>query len=61
MTINRSQDSAKTWDTKVLVREGPAAYSSLTVLGNGSVGIAWEGGDDTDPCEKIFFTMIDFD
>ncbi|KAK8797199.1 hypothetical protein WA158_004409, partial [Blastocystis sp. Blastoise] len=37
ITINQSKDNALTWGDNVMLQTGPAAYSSLTVIKNGSV------------------------
>ena len=45
ITVRLSYDEGKTWPVAKLIREGPGAYSSMTVLPDGSVGIAFETGE----------------
>ena len=45
MTIKASFDDCKTWSNDKLIFAGPSAYSCLTVLPNGNVGLLFEGGN----------------
>ena len=45
ITVRLSYDEGKTWPVAKLIREGPGAYSSMTVLPDGSVAIAFETGE----------------
>jgi len=54
MTIRLSYDDGKTWPLKKLVYEGPSAYSCLTVLPNGNLGLFYEAGYQR-PYEGIVF------
>jgi sialidase-1 len=54
MTIKASIDNCQTWSRGKLVHEGPAAYSCLTVLPDGNIGIFYEAGEN-DPYEKMVF------
>ena len=60
MTVRISGDDGKTWPLKKLVYEGPSAYSCLTVLPNGSLGLFYEAGIQR-PYEGIVFEEIAID
>ncbi len=47
MTVRMSYDSGKTWPVSKLLYEGSAAYSCLTVLPDGRVGIIYERDNTT--------------
>jgi sialidase-1 len=55
MTVRMSADGAHTWKASRLLWEGPAAYSSLTVMKNGHIGILYELGI-AQPYERITFS-----
>jgi len=57
MTIRISYDNGRTWPFKKLVFEGPSAYSCLTVLPNGNLGVLYEAGYQK-PYEGIAFEEI---
>lgn len=44
MTIRSSQDDGKTWSDGLLIDEGAAAYSCLTRLPDGNIGLLYESG-----------------
>ena len=44
LTIRLSLDEGRTWPTARVLQPGPAAYSDLTVLPDGSIGCLYEGG-----------------
>lgn len=44
LTIKQSRDDGKTWTTVYTVTEGSTAYSDLTVMRNGDVGVLYESG-----------------
>ena len=44
MTVRLSRDEGKTWSAGRVLHEGPAAYSCLSVLPDGSVGCLYERG-----------------
>jgi sialidase-1 len=46
MTIRLSRDNGKSWPSKLLVYEGPSAYSSLAKLPDGNVGLFYEKDKD---------------
>ncbi|MCY1722929.1 sialidase family protein [Prolixibacteraceae bacterium Z1-6] len=53
MTIKASFDDCQSWSNDKLVYEGPSAYSCLTKLPNGKVGMFFEAG-----VEKAYEKMI---
>lgn len=44
MTVRLSYNGGKTWPVARLIDKGPSAYSSLTVLRDGSIGLLYERG-----------------
>ena len=52
MTVRSSLDDGQTWPVQRLIHEGPAAYSCLARLHDGSVGLLYEAGVE-DPYEAI--------
>jgi len=52
MTVRTSLDDGRTWPVGRLIHEGPAAYSSLARLHDGSVGLLYEAGSEG-PYEAI--------
>lgn len=44
MTVRMSYDEGKTWPVAKLIKKGTGAYSCLTVLPDGTVGIIYETG-----------------
>ncbi|AQQ09113.1 Sialidase precursor [Sedimentisphaera cyanobacteriorum] len=60
MTVRVSYDGAKTWSHKRTIHEGPAAYSSLTVLDNGKIACLYEGGKGF-RYSKIIFSKFTLD
>jgi sialidase-1 len=57
MTVRVSEDEGATWPVSRVVHEGPAAYSSLVVLPDRSIGLLFERGDRS-PYEKITFVRL---
>jgi len=59
MTVRMSYDEGKTWPVSKLIYPGLAAYSSLAVLPDGSVGMLYEHGSqhDTDQLTFVRFTI----
>ena len=57
MTVRMSEDEGATWPISRIVHEGPAAYSSLVVLPDRSIGLLFERGDRS-PYEKITFVRF---
>ena len=58
LTVRLSGDDGRTWSAARLVYDGPSAYSSLTMLGDGTVGLLYERGV-TSPYERILFARFD--
>lgn len=57
MTISVSLDDGKTWPIQKTIFKGNAAYSSITQLSNGDIGLVFEKDD----YDKIVFVSIPFD
>lgn len=60
MTVRLSNDDGKTWKFARTIHEGPAAYSSLVVLPDRSVGLLYERGEKR-PYERISFARFSLD
>lgn len=54
MTVKISYDDGKTWPDKRTIYDGPSAYSCLTVMPDGEIGLLFENGKES-PYEKISF------
>ncbi len=46
LTVRLSDDEGKTWPVAKLIKKGPGAYSCMTVLPDGTVGIIYETGEN---------------
>ena len=57
MTLRVSYDEGASWPLSRIVHDGPAAYSSLIVLPDRSIGLLFERGDRS-PYEKITFARL---
>lgn len=57
MTLRISTDKGSTWSVSQLLHAGPAAYSDLTQLPDGTIGCLYEAGKDN-PYEGIVFHII---
>jgi sialidase-1 len=57
MTVRLSYDEGQTWPIARVLHEGPAAYSSLAVLPDRTIGVLFERGDRT-PYERITFARF---
>lgn len=57
MTVRLSEDDGKTWKYERVMHEGPAAYSSLAVLKDKSIGLLYERGDKG-AYERITFAQF---
>lgn len=57
MTVKFSDDNGKTWKYEKLVHEGPSAYSCLTIMPNGNIGLLYENGEKS-PYERISLAEI---
>ena len=57
LTIRTSRDEGKSWDWSRVLHEGPAAYSTVIVLRDGSVGVLYERGEKSS-VERITFVRL---
>ncbi|HMF59513.1 MAG TPA: sialidase family protein [Vicinamibacterales bacterium] len=57
LTVRLSYDEGTTWPVARVVAEGPAAYSSLVVLPDRSIGVLFEQGS-RGPYERIAFARF---
>jgi sialidase-1 len=60
LTVKISADSGKSWPYQRVIHPGPAAYSTVIPLHDGTVGILYERGD-TGAAERITFARFDVD
>jgi len=58
ITIRLSDDNGKTWKYKKMIHNGPSAYSCLTIMPNGNIGLLYESGNKS-PYEGIDFVKIE--
>ena len=58
MTIKCSFDDCQSWSNSKLIYEGPSAYSCLTKLPNGKVGLFFEAGK-VKAYEKMVFLSFE--
>lgn len=56
MTVKISYDEGKTWSTGKTIYTGPSAYSSMTVLENGEIGLFFEK-DNYDENTFVSFSL----
>ena len=54
MTIKISYDEGKTWSAGKCIYPGPSAYSSMTILENGKIGLVFEKDDYS---ETVFVSL----
>jgi sialidase-1 len=57
LTVRLSYDEGKSWPVSRVIHEGPAAYSSLAVLADTSIGLLFERGDRS-PYERMTFARF---
>ena len=57
LTVRVSDDDGASWPLARVVHEGPAAYSSLVALPDGSIGLLFERGERS-PYERITFARL---
>lgn len=57
LTVKLSYDEGRTWPIAKMIYAGPSAYSSLAVLGDGTIGLLYETGD-SHPYERIRFARF---
>ena len=60
MTVRLSYDEGKTWPVSKVIHAGPAAYSCLTVLEDGTIGLLYERGEKS-AYETITFARFNLD
>jgi len=60
LTVRVSYDEGTTWPAARVIHEGPAAYSTLAVLPDFSIGLLYERGDQS-PYERITFSRFTLD
>jgi sialidase-1 len=60
MTVRLSYDEGTTWPVSRVLHEGPAAYSSLVVLRDNSIGVLFERGASS-PYERVTFARFTLD
>jgi sialidase-1 len=56
LTVRISYDEGRTWSNGKVIDSGPSAYSSLTILKDGSIGVLYEPG-----YKAIRFTRLTLD
>lgn len=61
VAIYVSEDNGKTWPIKKTVVTTPSAYSSMTILPDGSIGILTEESQNNHYSYDIWFTKLPFD
>ena len=59
-TVRASRDEGKSWPISRLLDDGPAAYSGLAVLRDGTIGVLYETGA-VHPYEKITFARFNLE
>ena len=57
LVVRLSSDQGNSFPVELLAGAGHAAYSDMTLLDNGDVGVLWEGGEET-PYDNLIFTRI---
>jgi hypothetical protein len=57
MTVRLSYDEGLTWPVSRVIHEGPAAYSSLVLLPDSTIGVLFERGDRS-PYERITLARL---
>lgn len=60
MTVRLSDDDGKTWKKSKSIYSGPAAYSNLIELQNGTMACYFEAGQNS-PYEGIVFMKLQFE
>jgi sialidase-1 len=58
LTVKLSADEGRTWRASRVLHEGPAAYSGLVALADGSIGCLYECGAQS-PYERIVFARFE--
>ncbi len=60
MTLRISDDDGQTWSSGRVIDPRPAAYSCLTILADGSVGILYEAGEKNS-AETLIYANVSLD
>jgi sialidase-1 len=60
LTVKLSTDDGKTWSAGRTIQPGPAAYSSVAFLKDGTIGVLYESGK-VHPYEKISFARFNLE
>jgi sialidase-1 len=60
LTVRLSRDGGKTWAASLVLHDGPAAYSCLTIDNDGQIGCLYERGGKS-PYEAIVYARFSFD
>jgi sialidase-1 len=60
LTVRLSYDEGTSWPIARVVHAGPAAYSSIVVLPDRSIGVLFERGDRS-PYDRISFARFTLD
>lgn len=60
MTVRLSNDNGTTWAHKLVLHEGPSAYSDLAILDDSKVACLYERGEEN-PYETITFSVFSLD
>ena len=60
MTVRVSYDEADTWPVAKTINPGGSAYSCLTVMKDGTIGLLYENGKRI-PCERISFARFNLE
>jgi len=60
LTIKASADGGRTWTSGRTIHAGPAAYSTVIPLRDGSIGVLYERGERS-PYERITFVRLTLD
>ncbi|MBL8219020.1 MAG: exo-alpha-sialidase [Bryobacterales bacterium] len=60
LTVKISEDGGATWTRSKALHDGPAAYSTVVVLRDGSIGVLYERGDRY-AAERITFARFSLD
>ncbi|MFN0170185.1 MAG: exo-alpha-sialidase [Bryobacteraceae bacterium] len=60
LTVKLSYDEGRTWPVSRTLHAGPAAYSTVIVLKDGTLGVLYERGESS-AYEKITFARFSFD
>ncbi|MGH9837977.1 MAG: hypothetical protein ACREEM_04260 [Blastocatellia bacterium] len=60
LTVRASFDRAQSWPVARVIHDGPADYSTMAVLPDGTIGLLYERGDKS-PYEKISFARFNLE